>query len=144
MYVVIKSVNGLMEIFSKTENYQEALHILVKDVQKEAKAEPRATAKIRLRNDGFQEISESMEGLENQEIPEISIPQKEPVAFAYFFGYSSQMNWALFCVSENSVSLTKIEKAKQCLVDNGIEKEEAETVLQAICYILKDEEIFPD
>ena len=39
---------------------------------------------------------------------------------------------------------TKIEKALQCLIDNGIEPDEAETVLQAIGYILMNEELFPD
>ena len=39
---------------------------------------------------------------------------------------------------------TKIEKALQCLVDNGIESDEAETVLQALGYILMDVELFPD
>ena len=31
---------------------------------------------------------------------------------------------------------TAISKAKQCLIDNGIEADEAETVLQALGYIL--------
>ena len=31
-------------------------------------------------------------------------------------------------------------KAKQCLIDNGIEADEADVVLQALCYILLDEE----
>ena len=31
-------------------------------------------------------------------------------------------------------------KAKQCLIDNGIERDEADVVLQALCYILLDEE----
>ena len=31
-------------------------------------------------------------------------------------------------------------KAKQCLIDNGIEVDEAEIVLQALCYILLNEE----
>ena len=31
-------------------------------------------------------------------------------------------------------------KAKQCLIDNGIEADEAEIVLQALCYILLNEE----
>ena len=31
-------------------------------------------------------------------------------------------------------------KAKQCLIDNGIEIDEAEVVLQALCYILINEE----
>ena len=35
----------------------------------------------------------------------------------------------------------QIDKAMQCLVDNGIEPDEASTVLQALCYILLDEEI---
>ena len=31
-------------------------------------------------------------------------------------------------------------KAKQCLIDNSIEADEAEIVLQALCYILLNEE----
>lgn len=34
----------------------------------------------------------------------------------------------------------KFDKAKQCLVDNGIEYDEADTVLQALSYIMLDEE----
>lgn len=45
---------------------------------------------------------------------------------------------------DEKVSGTKIEKAIQCLIDNGIEKDEAKVVLQALGYILLDEEFFPD
>lgn len=38
------------------------------------------------------------------------------------------------------ITQEKFNKAKQCLVDNGIEESEAQIVLQAICYILLDEE----
>lgn len=38
----------------------------------------------------------------------------------------------------------KIEKAIQCLIDNGIDPDEAEIVLQALGYILMDEELFPE
>lgn len=34
-----------------------------------------------------------------------------------------------------------LESARQCLIDNGIETDEVETVLQALCYILLNEEI---
>lgn len=34
----------------------------------------------------------------------------------------------------------KFNKAKQCLIDNRIETDEANIVLQALCYILLDEE----
>lgn len=37
----------------------------------------------------------------------------------------------------------KINSALQCLIDNGIDEDEAETVLQALGYILLDEELFP-
>lgn len=37
-----------------------------------------------------------------------------------------------------------IRKAEQCLIDNGIEADEAETVLQALGYILLDEELYPE
>lgn len=45
---------------------------------------------------------------------------------------------------KEKTSKTKIEKAIQCLIDNGIEKDEAKVVLQALGYILLDEEFFPD
>lgn len=38
----------------------------------------------------------------------------------------------------------QIDKAMQCLADNGIEEDEACTVLQALGYILLDEELFPE
>jgi hypothetical protein len=38
----------------------------------------------------------------------------------------------------------KIKKAIQCLIDNGIEEDEAKIVLQALGYILLDKELFPE
>lgn len=38
----------------------------------------------------------------------------------------------------------KIRAAEKCLIDNGIEPDEASIVLQAIGYILLDEELYPD
>lgn len=37
-----------------------------------------------------------------------------------------------------------IEKAEQCLIDNGIEKDEAQTVLQALGYILLDVDFYDE
>lgn len=37
-----------------------------------------------------------------------------------------------------------IEKAEQCLIDNGIEADEVCTVLQALGYILLDKELYPE
>ena len=45
---------------------------------------------------------------------------------------------------ENNISNDKIEKAKKILIDNGIEQDEAETVLQALGYVLLDAELFPN
>ena len=42
-----------------------------------------------------------------------------------------------------SINEAKLKKAEQCLIDNGIEPDEAETVLQAIGYILLDKELYP-
>lgn len=39
---------------------------------------------------------------------------------------------------------SKIIAAEKCLIDNGIEADEASTVLQAIGYILLDSELYPD
>ena len=40
--------------------------------------------------------------------------------------------------------MNNLEKAKQILVDNGVEGDEAEIVLQAIGYALIDTELYPD
>ena len=37
-----------------------------------------------------------------------------------------------------------IKKAEQCLIDNGIQEDEASTVLQALGYILLDKELYPE
>lgn len=43
-----------------------------------------------------------------------------------------------------TITETQINKAMQCLVDNGIDEDEVCTVLQALGYILLDEELFPE
>lgn len=42
-----------------------------------------------------------------------------------------------------NIDESKLKKAEQCLIDNGIEPDEAETVLQALGYILLDKELSP-
>ena len=42
-----------------------------------------------------------------------------------------------------NIDEAKLKKAEQCLIDNGIEPDETETVLQAIGYILLDKELYP-
>lgn len=39
---------------------------------------------------------------------------------------------------------SKIQKAEQALIDNGIEADEAQTVLQAIGYVLLDTMLYPE
>lgn len=39
---------------------------------------------------------------------------------------------------------TNRSKAEQCLIDNGIEPDEASVVLRALGYILLDEELYPE
>lgn len=43
-----------------------------------------------------------------------------------------------------NITNEKIKSAEQCLIDNGIETDESSSVLQAIGYILFDEEFYPD
>lgn len=43
-----------------------------------------------------------------------------------------------------NITNEKIKAAEQCLIDNGIETDEASVVLQAIGYILLDKELYPD
>ena len=53
-------------------------------------------------------------------------------------------NQSIILNSETEISRDSIEKAMQCLADNGIEEDETDTVLQAIGYILLDIELFPE
>ena len=46
--------------------------------------------------------------------------------------------------SNHEITKEEIERTLEVLIDNGIEKEEAETVLQAIGYTLLDAELFPE
>ena len=45
---------------------------------------------------------------------------------------------------EETIFDERISKAEQCLIDNGIEPDEAPIVLQALGYILLDEELYPE
>lgn len=38
------------------------------------------------------------------------------------------------------ITKEQFDKARRCLIQNGVERDEAETVLQALCYILMGEE----
>ena len=41
-----------------------------------------------------------------------------------------------------NIDETKLKKAAQRLIDNGLEPDEAETVMQALGYILLDKELY--
>ena len=43
-----------------------------------------------------------------------------------------------------SITQQKIQLAEQCLIDNGIDRDEAPVVLQALGYILLDQELYPE
>lgn len=45
---------------------------------------------------------------------------------------------------EGIITAEKTKSAEQCLIDNGIEPDEAGTVLQALGYILLDSELYPE
>ena len=45
---------------------------------------------------------------------------------------------------ESGISPEQIQKAEQVLIDNGIETDEAQTVLQAIGYVLLDTSLYPE
>ena len=55
------------------------------------------------------------------------------------FGLSIDEAFAKLVMPHNNRS-----KAEQCSIDNGIEPDEASVVLQALGYILLDEELYPD
>ena len=43
-----------------------------------------------------------------------------------------------------SISEEQVDKAIKCLADNGIDEDDACVILQALGYILLDEELFPE
>lgn len=51
--------------------------------------------------------------------------------------------WNLAIEDVKSSVINNRSKAEQCLIDNGIEPDEASVVLQALGYILLDEELYP-
>jgi hypothetical protein len=56
----------------------------------------------------------------------------------YVRGWNNAVSDMRSCIKNN------LSKAEQCLVDNGIEPDEAPVVLQALGYILLDEELYPE
>lgn len=56
----------------------------------------------------------------------------------YLYGWNNAIN------DMRNHLATNRSKAEQCLVDNGIEPDEALIVLQALGYILLDEELYPE
>lgn len=42
------------------------------------------------------------------------------------------------------ISIENRSRAEQCLIDNGIDPDDASVVLQALGYILLDEELYPE
>ena len=42
------------------------------------------------------------------------------------------------------ISENKLKKAEQVLIDNGIDEDDVEIVLQALGYVLLDEELYPE
>lgn len=61
----------------------------------------------------------------------------------YDYDSSCGCEWNIECRDIVSALTEKqIEDAKQCLIDNGIVEDEAETVLQALGYILLDVELY--
>lgn len=47
-------------------------------------------------------------------------------------------------VYNTEITQEQIKRAEQCLIDNGIDEDEAYVVLQALGYILLDVEFYPE
>lgn len=56
----------------------------------------------------------------------------------YARGWNDAVSNMRNCIATNR------SKAEQCLIDNGIEPDEAPVVLRALGYILLDEELYPE
>lgn len=85
---------------------------------------------------------------------EIDCPINEPLLLTHVWDSGTKPYWThrirhegissfFRRLSEDEEQKERIQKAEQCLVDNGIDPDEAQTVLQALGYILNDEELYP-
>ena len=72
----------------------------------------------------------------------ISMQGEDDSLWRYVFGpqYSNHYVEQRGEIVYDSMTQQKFDAAVQCLKDNGIEADEAETVCQALCYILTDKE----
>ena len=67
----------------------------------------------------------------------------EKMSARYTDGTDNGCEWNIECRDiVVDFTETQIEDAMKCLIDNGIDEDEAETVLQAMGYILLDVELF--
>lgn len=62
----------------------------------------------------------------------------------YEYNTDNGCEWNIEEVELPIPSAECIKKAEQVLIDNGIEEDEADTVLQAVGYTLLDVELYPD
>lgn len=104
----------------------------------------------------FTDKNEAYDTFQNALVDEKNLAEEEgftvetdtDVCFdAYEDGYYAK-NHTTLTIEEliTDIKLTDdvLQKAKQCLRDNGIEENKCATVLQAICYILLDVEIYDE
>ena len=68
------------------------------------------------------------------------IRQADMETYAALMNWGSKLNILDYTGGENTVTQDSFNAGVKCLIDNGIDEDEAEIVLQALCYILTGEE----
>lgn len=85
---------------------------------------------------------------EDKEDEDFLIETKELNDKSYYIAYGSQYELYAeireYNMEPKPIDKRTLKKAEKVLVDNGIEKDEASTVLQALGYVLLDEELYPE
>lgn len=85
---------------------------------------------------------------EDKEDEDFLIETKELNDKSYYIAYGGQYELYAeireYNMEPKPIDKRTLKKAEKVLIDNGIEKDEASTVLQALGYVLLDEELYPE
>ena len=85
---------------------------------------------------------------EDKEDEDFLIETKELNDKSYYIAYGGQYELYAeireYDMEPGKFDKKTIKKAEQVLIDNGIEADEASSVLQALGYVLLDEELYPE
>lgn len=119
------------------------LHIVTTvDTSETADGKARIVKICKNRNEAIEYVNKDMESFV-ADADGMSLEVEKDKMSIHTSDYQYGCEWNIEAI-EIFPSNEQIKKSEQVLIDNGIESDEAQTVLQAIGYTLIDTELYPD